>query len=161
MQITFSSESWYSGFLDCTIDGMWVQGCKWHVPDGHQGPRVRCPMCLIFPALWILKKISNHLELIKGIWKPSKLLAVYPANQDALKMQLFNVLPGRPPCFPDQCPLSTISPSQNAVHIRSLQIEHPGKSPSYSFFLLEKSCLNKSSLHHLVSPWWPIMLGSN
>jgi hypothetical protein len=27
---------------------------------------MECPKCLILPALTILKKISNHLDLVKG-----------------------------------------------------------------------------------------------
>ena len=46
---------------------MMVQGCKWHKPDGCPGPRLKCPNCLILPCLTILQKISNHLELIKGL----------------------------------------------------------------------------------------------
>ena len=42
-----------------------AQGCKWHKPDGCSG-RLHCPFCLILPGLTILRKISNHLDLIKG-----------------------------------------------------------------------------------------------
>lgn len=47
-----------------------AQECKRHKPEGCPGDnpeaRLRCPFCLIMPALSILQKISNHLELIKG-----------------------------------------------------------------------------------------------
>ena len=42
-----------------------AQGCKWHKPHGCSG-RLHCPFCLILPGLNILRKISNHLDLIKG-----------------------------------------------------------------------------------------------
>ncbi len=42
------------------------QGCKWHKPDGCDGSTSTCPWCLVMPALVVLRKISNHLELVKG-----------------------------------------------------------------------------------------------
>ena len=48
------------------------QECTRHKPNGcfRKAPNgelvLRCPFCLIFPILTVLKKITNHLELIKG-----------------------------------------------------------------------------------------------
>ena len=46
-----------------------LQGCTCHKPEGclregHEDPR--CPVCIINPCLQILRKIANHLELLKG-----------------------------------------------------------------------------------------------
>ena len=46
---------------------MVLQGCKWHKPEGCSGPYQKCPFCLMLPCLTILQKISNHLELVKGM----------------------------------------------------------------------------------------------
>lgn len=42
--------------------GKCLQGCKWHMGEEC----TRCPNCLIMPALQLLRKISNHLEMVKG-----------------------------------------------------------------------------------------------
>jgi len=51
-----------------------AQKCKRHKPDGcltvnavTGGEELRCPFCLIFPIMCLLHKITNHLELIKGV----------------------------------------------------------------------------------------------
>ena len=46
-----------------------VQKCKRHRPEGCEGvyERLKCPVCLILPCLMILQKISNHLDLLKGV----------------------------------------------------------------------------------------------
>lgn len=42
-----------------------MQGCKWHKPEGCESG-AGCPWCLVMPALTVLRKIANHLELVKG-----------------------------------------------------------------------------------------------
>ena len=46
-----------------------LQGCTCHKPEGclregREDPL--CPVCIINPCLQILRKVANHLELLKG-----------------------------------------------------------------------------------------------
>ena len=46
-----------------------LQGCTCHklegcLREGREDPL--CPVCIINPCLQILRKIANHLELLKG-----------------------------------------------------------------------------------------------
>ena len=46
-----------------------LQGCTCHKPEGclREGrDDPLCPVCIINPCLQILRKIANHLELLKG-----------------------------------------------------------------------------------------------
>ena len=46
-----------------------LQGCTCHKPEGcvREGREtILCPVCIINPCLQILRKIANHLELLKG-----------------------------------------------------------------------------------------------
>ena len=54
-------------------------GCKYHRPDGclrklkppppgeePKPPRRGCPFCLTMPVITLLRKVSNHLEMVKA-----------------------------------------------------------------------------------------------
>ena len=40
------------------------QGCTRHKPDGCPGRK--CPVCILFPCMWLMRKAANHLKLLQG-----------------------------------------------------------------------------------------------
>lgn len=43
------------------------QGCLRHKPDGCTRRPV-CPTCILFPCLIFMRKVSNHLKLLQGLY---------------------------------------------------------------------------------------------
>ena len=40
------------------------QGCTRHKPNGCPGRK--CPVCILFACMWLLRKSANHLKLLQG-----------------------------------------------------------------------------------------------
>ena len=114
------------------------QGCSRHKPEGCR----KCPDCILFACMWIMRKTANHLKLLQG--------------KSAVRSSECCATSNSHPCFPalfaaQVCFAVRKHSSSGSLLVGTLQVCH-------SSGLLQRGGSGKADMRHV--SWAPQRTGN-